>query len=1128
MKHQLLRVLFTLSVFLTITISAFGQADVSSAAVKGTVTDPQGSAVVGAVVSVKDLDQGAIRTATTDSNGEFQVRLVRPGNHQITVEARGFSQYLIKDVQLTVGQTATYEIKLEVAGVKTEVVVTTSSPLIEVERTQQSNTIEQRQVENLPNINRNMTAAVYTLPAVTNSEATRTQQPGFTGFATTGYSIGGSNGRNNLSTIDGGENEYGSGQYRVFIPVDSIQEYQVNRNGFAAEFGFTVGSAINIVTKSGSNKYHGSAYGYFRNNTTQAINYIDQVQTQLNQISPGIGDEPFHQNAYAGGTFGGPIKKDKLFYFMSYEYQKLDAGGFNFFLNSQAGLGINGDSAAGIAQANYVNQLASNPATAAIAAQLKQKLVPQNDPNLSRLLAADNGGFNSLTRTQTLLSRVDYQPTTRDSLNFRFALSRALVGAQSYPSGASLVTRDYSILGNWAHAASSSVVNQLRVQIVPFNRADNVPNADKGSIADPSVLNSTPSAISIDGFAIGGFVPNSTFGHPAAIPYLAHQKRFQFEDTLSLIKGSHTFKFGGSYRPVDYHVEDDLYFAGQYNFASATYPILCAVQTPGAAFNPADAFNCVLGILTPAQLAVAGFNVSRGIPTTGPTAARLSGSQSFVFGLPSFTHNGFNNPAWQGWAHYFGAFAQDTWKVSPKLTLDFGGRVDSDAEPSPLKHRTYFSPRLGFAWTPWDNRKTVIRGGGGIFEGPIDVLIPSYGSILDDSGKYINQILPTGASAIAIYQAGLAANLLPFGHLSEDFLHNIRRPPFFPNGVGTGKGNNNRVVFEVDPDYKNPYSIQASLSIQRELFGNLSLELGYLMYHGLHIQMPVEINYRETGVVDPFTGPIYTAIDPTILQKVGYKSIGKSIYHGMTVSLNKRYSSGLLLTANYTFSKTLDDAIDFSSSQVWFRPSRLNLYRGVSVFDFPHVFTMSGVYNTPFKAGAGHNFLSRVFADLTFGPILTLRSGIPFSIRLPNLANGAASTDRNFATPFAASRNTSRGDHFYSMDLRIQKTMFVIRDRGVKVNLIADGVNIFNRANFNKVWDDFTSLNPYPTGFNNALPNTNPVITFANGDTMNILTGPFNVNGFKPTNYKQLSGVPGAFVSAGTPRQIQFGLQVIF
>src|SRR5262249_38739206 len=147
----MLRILFTLSIFLTIAISAFGQADVSSATVKGIVTDPQGSAVVGAIVSVKDLDQGAIRNATTDTNGEFQVRLVRPGVHEITVEARGFSQYLIKDVQLTVGQIASYDIKLDVAGVKTEVVVTTSTPLIEVERTQQANTIDQPHVDALPN-----------------------------------------------------------------------------------------------------------------------------------------------------------------------------------------------------------------------------------------------------------------------------------------------------------------------------------------------------------------------------------------------------------------------------------------------------------------------------------------------------------------------------------------------------------------------------------------------------------------------------------------------------------------------------------------------------------------------------------------------------------------------------------------------------------------------------------------------------------------------------------------------------------------------------------------------------------------------------------------------------------------
>src|SRR5262245_24320372 len=985
-------------------LPAWAQVDSSTATLKGTVMDPQGAVIAGATVTAVNTGTGVSREVKSASDGHYQIAALPPGAYQVTFVAQGFAKEIAKGIELTVGQNLVYDTHLKV-GSQTETVEVSadSVPLIQTEQTQQANTINQLQVQELPNLTHSITAQVYTLPGVTNSESTRSQNPGFTGFGTTGFSIGGSNGRNNLSTIDGGENEYGSGQYRVAtISPDAIQEYQVNRNGFSAEYGFTVGSSVNIVTKSGSNKLHGSAYGYFRNNTTQAVNFIVPIRTAIT----GVGQEPFQQNAYAGGTLGGPIKQDKLFYFVSYEYQKLDAGGFNFFLDSPAGLGINGGSAAGNAQIAYVDQLANsgNPVLASVAAQLRQSLIAQNDPNLRRLLSTDNGAFDTAPKTHPLLSRIDYQANARNALTFRFELARGLFAAQSYPSGASLTTRDYSILSNWAHIFSSDVVNQFRVQVVPFNRADNVPNVDNGSIADPSVVNKTPSAITIDGFAIGGFVPNFTFGHPAAIPYLAHQKRFQFEDTLSLIKGSHTFKFGGSYRPVDYHVVDDLYFAGQYNFSSSAFPIISAVPAAQRA-------------------AVIAFNTSRGIAPNGPPLASLTGAQAFTFGLPSFVHSGFNNPKWQGWAHYFGAFAQDSWKVSSKLTLDFGGRVDLDAEPPPLKHRTYFSPRFGFAWTPREDNKTVIRGGAGIFEGPIDVLIPSYGSILDDSGKYINQIFPTATAAASIYQAGVAAGLLPFGHLSEDFLHNIRNS-FFPNGVATGKGNANRVVFEVDPNYKNPYSIQASLSIQRELFNNLSLELGYLMYHGLHIQMPVEANYRETGAVDPFTGPQYTAIDPTILQKVGYKSIGKSIYHGMTVSLNKRYSSGLLLTANYTFSKTLDDAIDFSSSQVWFRPSQLNLFRGVSVFDFPHVFTMSGVYNTPFKAGDGHNFLSRVFADLTFGPILTMRSGIPFSIRLPNLINGAASTDRNFATPFAASRNTSRGDHFYSMDLRIQKTMF--------------------------------------------------------------------------------------------------------
>src|SRR5262249_10588844 len=255
--------ILTALLVLILPLLAFGQVDVTTGTLKGIVTDPNGAVISGATITVRSLDRGTVRTVKTNPDGSYQFPLLQPGTYQVQVEAQGFDKEVIDNVGVTVGQLAVQDVHLRVGAVTHEVIVTADAPLVEVQQTQQANTINQIQVENLPNIGRNMTQNVFTLPGVASSEATRAQQPGFVGFLTTGFSIGGSNGRNNLSTIDGGENEYGSGQYRVFIPVDSIQEFQVNRSSFTAEQGFTMGSAVNIVTKSGTNQFHGSAFGYF-------------------------------------------------------------------------------------------------------------------------------------------------------------------------------------------------------------------------------------------------------------------------------------------------------------------------------------------------------------------------------------------------------------------------------------------------------------------------------------------------------------------------------------------------------------------------------------------------------------------------------------------------------------------------------------------------------------------------------------------------------------------------------------------------------------------------------------------------------------------------------------------------
>jgi Carboxypeptidase regulatory-like domain/TonB-dependent Receptor Plug Domain len=476
MRHRLLRVLFTLSIYLTITISAFGQADVSSATVKGIVTDQQGAAVTNAVVNVKDLDQGAVRTATTDSNGEFQVRLVRPGLHDVTVDAPGFAQYLLKGVQLTVGQTANFDIKLQVEGVRTEMVVTTSAPLIEVERTQQANTIERRQIENLPNSGRNFQNYVYTLPGVSNSNAPRVQLAGrITGFNTSGFSIGGSNGRNNLITVDGGENEYGSGQPRFDISPEAIQEFQVNRNSFSAEFGFTAGTAVNIVTKSGTNEFHGSAYVFFRSQMTSARDPFDFNTT---------GKKAFDQQVFPGFTVGGPIVRNKLFFFTNYERQKNDSARFrNFTTNDQ--LRPNTAQLALLGRLDAATNPDGSPDTNVrrISANLRNALTTTaaNFPTTFKILQEAEGTFNGIARLNTWSTRMDYQLSQRDSLNGRFTLTRNFtddigVNPLTAPSnGNTLTPRDYSTVITWVHNFGSSLVNQARVQFSPNNSAVTAP-----------------------------------------------------------------------------------------------------------------------------------------------------------------------------------------------------------------------------------------------------------------------------------------------------------------------------------------------------------------------------------------------------------------------------------------------------------------------------------------------------------------------------------------------------------------------------------------------------------------------------------------------------------------------------
>ncbi len=1038
MKAFLTHVLICMS----LALPGFGQSDAASATLKGSVLDPQGAGISGASLTLSNAAKGTTFKGETDSNGAFTLPLLPPGDYDLTVEAKGFQRTQISGFHLTVGQVLPYDVHMAIGEVQNVVEVTALPPTVQVEQVQQANTIGEQTIEGLPNVSRNFAQSLFTLPGVSSSSAPRTQNAAaFTGFTSSGFSIGGSNGRNNLVTIDGGENEYGDGDLRTpNISQESVQEFQMNRNAFAAEFGFTAGTALNVVTKSGSNDFHGSLYTYFLDEHTEARNYFD--------VFPG---QAYEQHLFPGVTLGGPIQKNKLFFFLSYEYRRLNTPQFRDYLNTPEARGISANGA----QQSYINGLlaSGNPYLMGFAAQVEPLLSPLNIPYVSRLLAANTGVFDDVSSSHDVVLRVDYQPEVNDTITGRFSIERyhyTDIGASSVtaPSDAGGTQRnDNAILVTWNHIFSPSTVNTARVQLVPENTS--------------SLNGFNPNSAELSLGGLGVF--DNYFGSP----YTLKQRRFQFEDSFSLLKEKHSAKFGISYRPVHYDVTNDLWFGGEFDFFDGAVPLISLAPTALQGF-------------------LAQYNLAAGLPATGNPLTNLSAVQSFGVGIPVDYRQGFGNANWSSWANYFGLYAQDSWKPVQRLTVDYGLRYDYDAEPAPVPHNGYFSPRLGFAWDVTGDQKTVVRAGAGIFVSPVYFQVPYLVNLLNDSGKYINQIATqlsaTNTTVAQLFGLGLLEGKLPFGQIGAPELSLFNITP--------GPGQPGRVIFNLAPNYKNNYSIQNSLSIAREIGRNLSIELGYLRYRGVHIQMSQETNYQETGLFEPIYGPIYSPINPSIIQQNTYSSIGNSTYNGFTASLTKRYSKNFQFQANYTFSRAIDDVTDFNSQFASFTPTRLYLERGLSAFNIKHNFVANAVYTT-----TGPRWLS----GFLLAPIVTARSGIPFSVTVPGAENGTEGHSL-YARPVYIFRDSGIGPNYYSFDMRVSKSFALRQDSRMRLEVSAEGTNLLNHTNFLSV--------------NNV---------FALGDPR-LLTGPFDFQGVKSYSPGETLG----FTSAAAARQFQFGLKFAF
>lgn len=390
---------------------AFGQAQISSGDIVGTVVDETAALIPGVTVTASDAERGTTRTAETDGAGEYTLTMLPPGVYQLRLEAPGFTTRLVEGVQVRVGDAVAIRTEMTVGEVTTEVSVTAEPPVVDSRRTQQAATIETQRINQLPINQRNYLGFALLTPGVVETN-TLADDSDFRVAQTpqSGLSFGGSNGRGNSFSIDGAEHYLNSGGVRPSVSQEAVQEFQINRNSFSAEQGGAFGGAINIVTKSGTNSVHGNLFGFLRHRKIQARNYFDPSKSA-------------YTRAQYGATIGGPLAKDKTFLFGAFE--RLDR-------HETAFVPILQDTSAFYnltpSQGELVGFLGSvpSPVTQQLAGLMKGALTPANNPLTLKLFEENSGTFPFHGATTQASFRLDHRFSDYHNVFLRGSIAKDL------------------------------------------------------------------------------------------------------------------------------------------------------------------------------------------------------------------------------------------------------------------------------------------------------------------------------------------------------------------------------------------------------------------------------------------------------------------------------------------------------------------------------------------------------------------------------------------------------------------------------------------------------------------------------------------------------------------------------
>ncbi|MGA2811127.1 MAG: TonB-dependent receptor [Candidatus Acidiferrum sp.] len=1097
--------------------AAMAQGVGASGQIKGTVFDPSGSVIPNVAVDAVDTAKGAHYTATTDSSGQYQFPNLPPASYELTARHTGFQTQVQKGLQLEVGQTAIVDIHLAVSGATVEVQVSAEQVAIETTRGSQADTLSQTYIEDLPINRRDYLTFTLLLPGVSNSN-TIADNADFRVKQTpqSGLSFYGSNGRGNSVTVDGGEFNDDAGGVRLNLNQDAVQEFQVNRSNYTAELGGASGATINIVSKSGSNEVHGALYGLFRND---ALDDRDHFALQP-ALSPG---DAFSSDATAtplknslnrqqfGGNIGLPIQKDKTFLFLGYEGLRSDAQdsvplltNTNVFNSTPqqnsifAGLATLPGNPSVPCLSNAANPISGIPTflpaqTCAFVLSNCLNITASASPcqtnpasqalNPYIINQAETGGglFPFPIREHQASARLDHHFSDHDQAFLRYSFDHLtekdpdVQALTAFSRGTSELAWDSTLQASWFHSFSPTAQNEALVQwnMYQFNVDSNDPGGP---------------GIDVQGF---GF-----FGRGIFLPSHTRAGRYEVADNYGFVGGHHSFKVGFSELVRGNDTTSQTFFAGRFEF----------LELPGIVLSPC--------LQVPVACGLAGAAI--------PATAAITPLQSFSLGAPGFYEQGFGNPKYTQVRPFTALYAQDSWQVRPNLTLNYGLRYELDSQYGPLNTpKKDFGPRVSLAWDPFNDHKTVVRAGYGIFYSPIYAQIPGVVSVLgnnNDTRTIANTLVkltgvagePTIANSAVIFQTLFGEGLINCGTpppgqyacITQGDLaqFNLSVPNSGPLPPGT-------VLFSGEPGYKSPTSQQASLGIEREIGGGLTVSANYIWVHTTHLPVAIDTNllpgapfdtgstglpsngiaFQDWGAPACVATPSLCFADPTgtILQNNVYSSVGSAIYNGGILEVKKRFANHFTILANYTYSKAIDDVTDFNSDYSPFNADCLKCDRSLSDFDQRHKVVLAGVFASPFDK-------SRIFGGFELSPVFSYNSGHPFNL----LAGADVNSDGHFTNdrPPGAGRNTGLGPDYTDFDLRLSRA-FKLNEK-VALSFTAEAFNLANHTNYSSV--------------NNVVgPDFAP---------------PFNVHGSASLYPNQ----PLAFTAAFPARQIQLGVRLAF